>query len=61
MNNRRRSHSATRLEIRNRFAPRFSSSIRIDATKLRTQNIISAQKIVLFYKKLNLVSNDGKK
>ncbi|VDO70314.1 unnamed protein product [Onchocerca flexuosa] len=37
MNNRRRSHSATRLEIRNRFAPRFSSSIRIDATKLRTQ------------------------
>ncbi|EJW85121.1 hypothetical protein WUBG_03969 [Wuchereria bancrofti] len=37
MNNRRRSHSATRLEIRNRFAPRFSSSIRIDATKLCTQ------------------------
>lgn len=38
MNNRRRSHSATRLEIRNRFAPRFSSSIRIDATKLCTQS-----------------------
>ncbi|VDK84409.1 unnamed protein product [Litomosoides sigmodontis] len=37
MNSRRRSHSATRLEIRSRFAPRFSSSIRIDAAKLCTQ------------------------
>ncbi|EFO22905.1 hypothetical protein LOAG_05584 [Loa loa] len=41
MNSRRRSHSATRLEIRNRFAPRFSSSIRIDATKLCTQELSS--------------------
>ncbi|VDN01883.1 unnamed protein product [Thelazia callipaeda] len=52
MSARQRSQSATRLEIRNRFAPRFSSSVRIDTTKLYPKDHIVGVKHILTYDSL---------